>query len=364
MRFIDIPSDLLVPNQKAYNCSIVEHKGLTYLFYRFEPPNGNYNTELGACQLDSRWRPVDNTNKVLRLARWSTKVTTVDDPRVFVLNGKMMMVYPQGNVVHSGKDWLWATSIAIAEISGDLRITGQWMPEYGKNLNVSSKPGSSLVACEKNWSPFVYNGRFLMLYSINPMVVIEFNAQLNTTTEIQRDVAPVDLSFWKYGNFLGGGTPLVKRGDEYVGFFHSFTDDHPNKPNVRTYHVGFYAISDKPPFRLTRISRVPFMSAVDEPKRDLRGDNASWRPNCIYPCGFIERNDRVYISQGWQDCRCEIVETDWNEIEQNVVKIGDPMIDYAPPPAPTPQERSLKWICSGCRLEYPQDSRSLYAHKC
>lgn len=364
MRFIDIPNDMLIANQKAYNCAIAEHRGQTMLFYRFEPPNGNYNTEIAACYLDSKWRPIENTNKVLRLARWSSKVTTMDDPRVIVVGGKIMMVYPQGCVIHKGTDWLWATSVAIAEISNDFRVVGQWLPEYGNNINASSVNGSSTIKTEKNWSPFVYQGRLLMLYSINPMVVIEYNPQLKTVAEIQKNSDPVDLSFWKWGKFIGGGTPLQLRGDEYVGFFHSFTDDHPNKPNVRTYHMGFYAISAKPPFKLTRMSRIPLLTAIDEPERDLRGKNASWRPNCIYPCGFIERGDRVYISQGWQDCRCEIVETDWNEIEANVIKVGEPMPAIAPEPVLLKGHRDLKWVCSGCRAEYSHDSRNLYSHRC
>lgn len=325
MRVIEIENDMLIANQKAYNCSIVENRGMTFMFYRYEPPNGDFNTMIAVCQLDRNWIPVHGTNQELRLARWSSKVTTMDDPRAFIINGRVMIVYPQGNVMRIRNDWLWATSLAIAELGSNMKIARQFLPEYGRNLNASSNSNqfSQLIATEKNWSPFVYQGRFLMLYKINPMVVIEFIPQLEKTVEIQGESNPIDLSFWKWGSFIGGGTPLLLRGNEYVGFFHSFTDDHPNKPNVRTYHMGFYAISAKPPFHMTRMSRAPFLTAKDEPDRDLRGKNACWRPNCIYPCGFLERDGKVFISQGWQDCRCQIIETDWNEILHNVIDVGE-----------------------------------------
>jgi predicted GH43/DUF377 family glycosyl hydrolase len=331
MRIIDIPNESLIANQKAYNCSIIDHGKNTFLYYRFEPPGGTYNTDIAVCELDTKFQPIQGSNKILRLARWSSKVTTMDDPRAFLWRDKINIAFPSGNVVQTNKGWLWATNISFAQFDGGPeRIARQWLPKYGRNVNASSKGSSNLIACEKNWTPFVHDNRLFCVYTINPLHIIEMMPSVDQTNTIQLE-PEIDLGFWKFGTFLGGGTPLVRRHDEYVGFFHSFTDDHPHKPNCRTYHIGFYAISAKPPFKITRMSRVPLMTAVPNEADDLRGPSSVWRPNCVYPCGFIERHGTVYLSYGWQDCRCKIAEMTWDEITKDVVHFvdGEPQIEKA-----------------------------------
>jgi predicted GH43/DUF377 family glycosyl hydrolase len=155
----------------------------------------------------------------------------------------------------------------------------------------------------------------MFIYQINPLIVIEYSMELQTVFESNR--SKFDQGFWKHGDFLGGGTPMMRRGNEYVGFFHSFTNDHPNKPNCRTYHVGYYVMSGEAPFKILRMSQRPILTAKPNDARDLRGPSSPWRPNCIYPCGFIMRGNKVYLSQGWQDCRCEIVEMDIADLESS-----------------------------------------------
>lgn len=374
MRIIDIPNDQLIENQKAYNCSIVEHRGTTLLFYRFEFPSGDYNTDLAVCELDRNWKPLPFTNRKLRLARWSARVTTLDDPRAFIWKGKPTIIYPQGQVVPTKQGWLWTCSVAIAQFSSDMRsVEMQYMPRYGNNINASSDSQSNLIAAEKNWSPFILNERLLMCYSINPLVVIEFNPLTNECVEVQRQ-PKIEQEFWQHGDFFGGGTPLIRRGDEFVGFFHTFSNDHPHRPNCRTYHVGFFAISATPPFKLTRISTEPIMTAKPEDAMDLRGVSAMWRPNCVYPCGILERDGMVYMSYGWQDCRCKIAEMSWREIEEKVLPIAQlPKTPPMPPPAeptPVPKKRKKKgprFTCSECGATFERDKiglDALYSHAC
>lgn len=318
MRFIDIPINHLTPNGRAFNCSIIEAYGALRLFYRAENWK-DYNTEIYVVDLDDKFEPIERTNKKVPIVRFSSKVTTFDDPRAFKFKNELFFTYANGFVTIRNNQQIWCAGFGLASMK-NMRLTKQWIPKYGNNDNLATGQKQT-VHTEKNWSPFEYNDKLLMVYTINPLVVIDWNLTKDVCTKISE--TKFDQSFWKHGNFLGGSTPLLKRGDEYVGFFHSFTDDLSGKAACRRYHVGFYAIKpdDGGMWHVTRLSSKPLMSGIKDESRDLRPKNSPWLPNCIYPCGFIERNGKVYISQGWQDCRSELVEFEWDEILKDVQSV-------------------------------------------
>lgn len=317
MQVLDIPINDLTPNGRAFNCSIIQAYGATRLFFRFERFK-NYNTEIGVIDLDERFRPVERTYKHIKLIRFSSKVTTFDDPRAFIFNGDLYFMYSNGLVDHRG----WCAGVALAEMK-KMHLTKQMVPKFGANFN-QAVSGSQLWSQEKNWSPFEHKSKLHFIYTINPLVVVEWDLKSNNCVKVSE--SKFDQKFWEHGDFLGGGTPLIKKGDEYIGFFHTFTDDHSGTPGCRQYHVGFYAIKfENGGWKVSRISRKPILSAKRDEVRDLRGSKSTWRPNCIFPCGFVERiiegKDSVVISQGWQDCRCELVIMPWEEVLQDVVSL-------------------------------------------
>lgn len=320
MKIIEIPIDGLFTNWKAYNCSIVECYGKTWLLYRFEKPYGDFNTEIAITELDSNFQPIHGTSSKLDVVRFGSKVTTFDDPRAFVYEGNLLFTYVCGTLLplrQSG--YGWSNHLCIASWK-EGRITKQWLPDFGKNINVSTGK-NSLFASEKNWSPFIYNKNIHFVYQINPLTVIEMDIVDGSCRQVGASTS-FNQNFWskKYGNFLGGGTPFLPYGDEYISFFHAFTDNKKKEANSRNYNFGLVAISNKEPFKVTRISKEPLMIAKPDPKKDLRG-NSPWLPVCVYPCGFIMRNNKFYVSYGWGDCRCEMAEFSWKEIEKNLVKV-------------------------------------------
>lgn len=312
-----IPNDSFLPNVFVYNPSIVEMGHTTLMAYRYAIPGHRlFNTAIGICEVDKHWNVKANSNRKLELIRRQAKATTYDDPRLFVYQGRLYLLYVNGMLMPSGK---WASSMFLADFERlNDRTYYSALPNIGKNLNAASVQNGA-VECEKNWTPFENKGKLYFVYTINPLVVYEYDiasdkARLVSTTSF-------DQSFWKYGEFLAGGTPLTKIGNEFVGFFHSYTNDDPDHPTQRTYHVGFWAMSAEAPYRVTRMSLVPYMTARRDPTRDRRSDKAPWLPNCIFPGGFIERGDKVFIAQGWQDSSCEVVETTWDDINKTVIEI-------------------------------------------
>lgn len=329
MRIIDIPNELLTPkeyldkNQKinrAYNNAIIEANNNTYMFYRYHPPYGNHNTEIGVVELDRNLMPISTSARKVNLVPHSAKVTTYDDPRVITYRGVVMLTYAHGMLVQTEKGWPWCCSIGIASLP-NMYVGKQWLPNYGKNLNLSNVGKNSEVFTEKNWSPFIANDKLMYLYTINPMVALEVDLQTPTDPQHGNRVYQVSeteakIKHWKWGDFLGGGTPLIydSATDEFWGIFHSFTNEDPKNRAQRRYHMGYYAITGTKPFKLKRMSKVPIMSAEWDWSKDVRSQQTPWLPNCIYPCGVMERSGMIYISYGWQDCRCQIAEYTRDEI--------------------------------------------------
>jgi predicted GH43/DUF377 family glycosyl hydrolase len=317
MKIIDIPLEDLTPCQKAFNCAIIQHEGVTKLFYRFERPHGDYNTQIGVVHLDNEFKPIKKTNQIIRLFTY-TRTTTYDDPRLVVHQNKLQMFYAHGMVVRYGSQWGWCCGMGMAEIRNNRRVK-QIIPSFGKNLNAATTR-SAIVATEKNWSPFTVGKKLLFAYTINPLVIVEWDLDSNKCTQISE--SKFDQSFWKHGGFLAGGTPLVYRDGEYVGFFHAYVNDNTGLPTCRRYNFGFYSIKEiDGTWKVVRMSEKPIMEAEKDEKKDLRPANSPWLPNVVFPCGFITREDKVYVSIGWQDCRCQILEYTWDEILKDVIKI-------------------------------------------
>lgn len=313
-----IPNKDLLENRFAYNPSILETGNTIYMAYRYAVPgHALYNTAIGLCELDKHWNVKPGSNRKLELIRRQVKSTTFDDPRLFTYLGKPYMTYINGMLMSSGK-WASATFLVDLERAMNDRSYVGHLPRIGNNINASVvSPGK--VECEKNWTPFELEGKMYFVYTINPLIVCEYDIASDQAHQVCE--TKFDQSFWKHGEFLAGGTPLTRIGNELVGFFHSFTNEDPENPTQRTYHVGFWAMSVKQPFKVTRMSKVPFMTAKKDEARELRHPNSPWLPNCIFPGGFVERDGKVFIAQGFQDCSCEIIETDWATIEKDVVTL-------------------------------------------
>jgi predicted GH43/DUF377 family glycosyl hydrolase len=317
MRIIEIPNHLLISNKKAYNPTIVEAYNNTYMFYRYEPLHGDHNTYIAVCELDQHWMPKPGSNRRVEMLPHRATVTTYDDPRAIAYQGTPMLTYCHGQLMRKDDAWLWCCSIGLAAMP-QLGISKQWLPDYGNNINASNKGKTSHIATEKNWSPFIWKDKFMYTYTLNPLLVLEYDLKENRIFPISD--TSVKIKHWKWGSFLGGGTPLLYRHladgkGEYFGFFHSFTEDSHGRNHQRRYHVGYIVINDEKPFKIKRMSKAPVMSAEKDPIKDLRHQSTPWLPNCVYPCGIMERGGKIYMSYGWQDCRCWIAEYDLEELD-------------------------------------------------
>ena len=320
IRIKSIPNNLFVSNKKVFNCGIIDYHGATKLLYRYELPYGDYNTEIGICDLDDFYQPKNNTNFKVNIIRHNSRVTTFDDPRPFVLNEELYFTFAQGMVVPFEHYNGWCCSIGLAKIRGN-NVSIPVIPKYGVNVNASSIGNTTSYSQEKNWMPLIHKNTLYFVYKINPLTIIECDPVSGDCREVCKDIE-YDLTFWREGDFFGGGTPFIYYDEKYYSFFHTFTLEKPGTPSARRYHVGLIALDEK--FRICEISSKPIMSAEMDEGHDLRPLQNWWRPNVIFPCGLvmrkIENRDFFVMSYGWQDCRCKIAEIPVSEARRGMVK--------------------------------------------
>lgn len=318
MRIIDIPNEALLGARHCYNPSIIEHNDEIYMFYRYLI--GRYETDIALCQLDHTFKVIPNSNRKLKLTRMVSSNATVDDPRAFHIGKDLYLMTCQGHLLNA--DWSWTTSIVfnkIFQLQNNTPHLGQnIVVNFGKNINKASKVNTK-GAAEKNWTPFSGFGGLRFLYTINPLVVVDYDSKEDQAKEISR--TEVNLDFWKWGDFLAGSTPLIRYKGEWLGFFHSYLNE--QDFNRRRYFVGAFTINEHPPYKITRISREPIMRAEMDYDHDLRWAEQGWLPNVVFPCGLIKRDDRFYMSYGWQDCRCKIAEIEEEELNKNLKEIKE-----------------------------------------
>lgn len=313
MRILSIPAEsLIAPCGIAFNPAIVVFRGKTLLLYRYDTIPGE-ESALALCELGPDLMPLPATNRKMEVVRVRKEISSIEDPRTVVIGDRLIVVHTQCCRFRCPPYRpIWSSSVCIVHFPVIWFANKTCVPEFGLNLNEAARPGCTLIAREKNWVPFERLGKLRLVYSLNPLVVIQYDLKWKQIRPVSK--SEFDQSFWKYGDYLSGSTPLIRRGDEYVGFFHSWTVEPFNATRRRRYHIGYIAISAEEPHRVTRISTQPLVSAEADDAGDLRPPNAPWRPNVVFPGGWIGRDGQAVLSVGWQDCRCKLYVFEWSEI--------------------------------------------------
>lgn len=115
---------------------------------------------------------------------------------------------------------------------------------------------------QKNWVPFMYDDKLMVLDYVDPLHVAEIvhptpGSNTTSTDTIRVSSNPPAKKMWNYGG-LRGGTPAYLIDDErYFAFFH--TKDTLPKNIVHSYFMGAYTFMSKPPFSILSMSPTPIV---------------------------------------------------------------------------------------------------------
>ena len=179
--------------------------------------------------------------------------------------------------------------IVLDELSGKLKLDYfcNWI---GYNQN----------SVEKNWGPFVYNHTVLYIQRMEPFHVVHVNkggtdhcAHAESFSLSKEWSAP----WWHWGS-LRGGTNAILVGDVYLAFFHSSRMLEGNF--MKTYFMGAFTFSSKPPFHVVSLAQVPIMD-----KKLYTGPWAQFQNRRIdyvaFPTTYFIDEDEIFLSIGHQD---------------------------------------------------------------
>ena len=154
---------------------------------------------------------------------------------------------------------------------------------------------------EKNWMPFQYKNKLYIVYSINPHVILDINMDTGLCKKIFSTTFPEIIN--NIGNDIGNGAPaqlIILDGIErYIGLGH--TRGVQNGELTRKNFI--YLFNKYPPFNITHVSKsfnllTPFV-------------------NIEFGSGLLvdQKNNKIYISFGVDDCYSSIVTTTFEEIK-------------------------------------------------
>ena len=286
--FVRSVRSIEIPRARApYNGSLIQTDETYQLFFRYDNVRTGdrsipYFSYVGCVELDNQFHLLSTSSQ-----RIDTHSRFSEDPRVFQVDSNYFLLFNDRNDDGS-------RSMRIAELDIKEKTLHQIKP-----LELDTK------LTEKNWAPFVYEGKPYLIYSISPHRVLEYDSLLPVNAGEESVLSELDWPTALWGQ-LRGGTPAQLVDGEYLAFFHSSFGDW---KRAIYYVMGAYTFEAAPPFRITRISPHPivFQGMYDS---ILINPIAKPRLHCIYPAGFVCDGETIYLSCGENDSAIKILTLD------------------------------------------------------
>ena len=293
----------------AYNPSITKFKDNYLMTFRWSPNRlaEPWVSFIGFVLLDKNFDPLTKAELLDTRIYNNTTPSQAEDARVFCIGDKYYVVYNDNMDLTFPSTWE-RRDMYIAEI-----IHENDHIYLGKPLRLVHERKIRDRPWQKNWSPFEYNGKLLLSYSIKPHEILE----PNLTTGICKAVYETEKDFiWNY-DAPRGGTPSALIDGEYLSFFHSGTIHRtPSSEfyDIWHYYMGAYTFSASPPFAITKISSEP----INHPEFYTY---SHYSKRVIYPGGFVVDGANLYLSYGKDDCEIWIATIDLEELKKSLVNV-------------------------------------------
>ena len=168
---------------------------------------------------------------------------------------------------------------------------------------------------QKNWTPFEYQGKLLLSYSLNPHLILYPNLM---TGECYQFCETSLLLNWNFGPLRGSSQALLIDG-EYFSFFHSGIVDFSHASSyyyLWHYFMGAYTFSAKPPFQLTSMTPHPILTEglYTQSSREKR---------VIFPGGFAVVGPSLYLAYGKDDCEIWIMIIDKDALKKTMKQLKE-----------------------------------------
>jgi predicted GH43/DUF377 family glycosyl hydrolase len=249
-----------------------------------------------AVFLNSKFEIIPDTLKRLDLNG------DVADPRLIITPAnKVMVSYSRFNMAHQ-----------IEFICGSYIMDLNVNQEINESEHFRISP-ENLVDRQKNWMPFVSDGKIYFISDIKPHRIYEFN---ETTKECHMAHEVHYQHAWFNKFQLRGNTNCVKIDDDYfLTIFHSVQ----KIDNCCYYDNGAYLFDAKPPFRPSFFCNRTIMPAEFALEKHYRKDGEIL---CVFPMSLHkEDDDELVITYGDNDSAVRILKTSFSEIKGFMIKV-------------------------------------------
>lgn len=224
-----------------------------------------------------------------KISRWNETSIVGEDPRFLPIDEQRFRVY------YTYPAPLWDVSrigmleLTYNESSRRLDVTAlrdRIQPTYPKHSNTRKES-------HKNWSPFLFRGRALLIQSINPLVVVnETETEEGLVTAEVVSISKLTRIKWPYGSMRGGTNCILVNDSFYLSFFHSKT--HIENSYMATYVMGAYTFSKSIPFQLLSISTYP--SKIQHISCSIRLA-FTLSLTCFHPHGSVVMHPQFYTGE-------------------------------------------------------------------
>ncbi|OGD68067.1 hypothetical protein A2996_02535 [Candidatus Campbellbacteria bacterium RIFCSPLOWO2_01_FULL_34_15] len=229
-----------------------------------------------------------------------------EDPRLTLIEDTVYLTY-------TAFDGWGSLRMALSSISLKDFLKKKW--NWKKPIMIS-RPGE----IHKNWVlfPEKIDGKFAVLHSINPDILIEQLDDLEFN-----DKEHIDGFFSTQKNkdrwdswVRGAGPPPIKTKDGWLLIYHAM--DIYNDPDK--YKMGAMLLDLKNPQKIIARSKEPIL----EP--DMHYENEGWKAGVSYCCGAVVKDDQLMIYYGGADKVSCVATADADKFVKTLLKSGKPKV--------------------------------------
>jgi predicted GH43/DUF377 family glycosyl hydrolase len=293
---------------EAFNPSIVKVDNGFLLTFRYfvgyHQPSVSF---IGIVRLDNNLNVISKPQLLNTRDESSTTPSQAEDARIFECNNKLFVLYNDNETFFS-PSIKERRDMYIAE----LIISSDYF-ELTKPVKLIHEKKYASVNWQKNWVPFVWNGKVLMGYSINSHEILEPHLVKGVSKTLFTSNKKIK---WQWGN-LRGGTPALLVDGNYLGFFHSSKVDISEASFLQPmhhYYMGAYVFSSKPPFDILKTSPSPIISPgfYTQTSCDKR---------VVFPGGLAIAGNNLYVAYGKDDAEIWIATINKTNLFKSLKKV-------------------------------------------
>jgi len=283
---------LIVPDKRSFHGTVIPYGDKYICIY-----HNSENHRLASCLIEKSetdtFKYIDGTHtEDLSISRYM-------DPRI--------IKYKSDYYISTGTSNYGPDTITLFK----LKIEDKILIDETFNaafMNILDWPGYH-KSYEKNWSPWIHEGKFLYTYSLNPHRILELDIKSKSVKLIASTTWKTN-SWWstqpfEVPRYRLNCPPLLLSDGSYLSIFHTMRMDdlrtpwHKIFPNqLRTYYMGFFQFEGIYPFKVINISKRPFITPLYILPSDWPFHPPPSGGNPFYPFSMVLDNYQVRVFGG------------------------------------------------------------------